>query len=94
MIVEIPPKLTTNEHNIVDKNLFGKVAISMQPFVISIKPSKKKERFCGRRFKIGEKQPITMKKIVIMHPTDKIEIVEFNTTSDISNGFSFSLKFF
>ena len=40
-IVEMPPKLIVMEQSATARNLFERVDKSMQPFVISINPSKK-----------------------------------------------------
>ena len=44
----------------------------MQPFVISMIPSNRKAMFCGRSDNNGEKHSITMKKIVIIAPTERV----------------------
>ena len=59
-----------------------RVESERQPFVISITPCKKYEIVFGKRFKIGAKHSITMKNIVIMQPTERMESVEFNTMSE------------
>ena len=80
-IVEMPPKLIVKEQSATARNLFERVDKSMQPFVISINPSKKKAMLSGSNEKTGEKHSMTIKKIVMMQPTDKMESVEFNTIS-------------
>ena len=79
--VEIPPKLITKEHNIVEINLLERVLRDMHPFVISIIPDVKAEMFCGKIAKSGDRLSITMKKIVIIVPTERIDRVEFKTIS-------------
>lgn len=79
--VEIPPKLMTNEVRIVASFTFARVERSMHPFVISMHPSVKNLIFSGRKDRIGARDSITMKKIVIMQPTERIERVEFKTIS-------------
>ena len=66
------------------KVVFVSVDRSRHPFVISIRPSNKKARFCGRIEKRGERVSITIKKIVIIQPTDNIDRVEFVTMSEMS----------
>ena len=79
--VEIPPKLMTNEVRIVASFAFSRVERSMHPFVISMHPSVKNLIFSGRNERMGARDSITMKKIVIMQPTERIERVEFKTIS-------------
>lgn len=83
-IVEIPPKLMTNDARIVARRVLAIVARSMQPFVISMQPSKRKRMFSGRNDKSGEKHSMTIKKIVMMHPTERIARVELRTMSERS----------
>jgi len=83
-IVDIPPKLMTNEHKTVESSLFETLDNERQPFVISIMPSNRPMKFAGRNENIGEKHSITIKKMVIMHPTERIERTEFVITSDRS----------
>lgn len=85
-IVDIPPKLMTNEARVIAKNLLGKVAKSMQPFVISKMPSRKQEMLLGRIENNGAKHSIIIKKIVIIEPTDRMAKVESKTMFDKSKG--------
>ena len=84
MMVEIPPKLITKLARIVARNLFEILLSEMQPFVISITPCKKQDSVCGKKLKTGAKLSMITKKIVMIQPTDKIEIVESKTMSEIS----------
>ena len=80
-IVDIPPKLTTNEHIATARCKLPSLDNESAPLVISTMPSKKAETLAGKNEKIGEKHSITMKKIVMMQPTERIDSVEFVTTS-------------
>ena len=62
-IVDIPPKLMVNEQRQIAKNLFVKLDKSIEPFVISIMPSKKYDISVGKSEKIGDRHSITIKNI-------------------------------
>jgi len=85
-MVEIPPKLITNDAAQTAKNLFERDDKDRHPFVISTIPSSMEEIGIGKSENKGEKHSITTKKIVIMQPTERIESVEFNTISLMSEG--------
>lgn len=71
-----------NEERQIAKNLFVKLDKSIEPFVISIMPSKKYDISVGKSEKIGDRHSITIKNIVMMQPTESMESVEFKTISE------------
>lgn len=83
--VEIPPKLITKLDRTKASLIFERVERERQPFVISTIPCKKQERVSGRRFKIGDRHSITIKKMAIIAPTEIMAMADVVTISLISN---------
>ena len=90
--VEIPPKLITKLDRTKASLIFERVERERQPFVISTIPCKKQERVSGRRFKIGDRHSITIKKMAIIAPTEIMAMADVVTISLISN-FDFVVPF-
>ena len=72
-IVEIPPKPMTKVQVRIFPILPKEDEMSVQPFVISIIPSRMEATLGENRLKSGESEDITTKKIVMTTPIDNTE---------------------
>lgn len=69
-MVDKPPKLIINVIAITEIIPDIDVEISIQPFVISINPSKILAKFDGNKLNIGFKEVIMTKNIAMITPTE------------------------
>ena len=82
-MVDKPPKLITKVDAKILHLLLYEVAISRQPFVISIIPSKIEESCGGKILKIGASEVIITKKIAMIVPTEIMLSAESSTKLEI-----------